>query len=184
MLFLSFLLQTLEAMRLAQLGLDSAATGLMLDSCRATSMCNATNCLGITDLSFGGQGEYDIENWRMAYWRPQKGQLVNPKFGVFCDNWELTKAKYPYLQEQAQGVKDSLASACSYKTTLDWSVDQPFARVCVPTKVGIKKGIKPTDYIIRVNPFGADTDAFSTTFYKSLISDGQVWNGYCGAAMH
>ena len=54
MLFLSFLLQTLEAMRLAQLGLDSAATGLMLNSCRATSMCNSTNCLGITDLSFGG----------------------------------------------------------------------------------------------------------------------------------
>lgn len=90
----------------------------------------------IADLShcvhFAGQGEYDIENWRMVYWRPQKGQLVNPKFGVFCDNWELIKAKYPYLQEQAQGVKDSLASACSYKTTLDWSVDQPFARVCVP----------------------------------------------------
>ena len=81
-----------------------------------------------------GQGEYDIENWRMVYWRPQKGQLVNPKFGVFCDNWELTKAKYPYLQEQAQGVKDSLASACSYKTTTDWSVDQPFARVCVPVR--------------------------------------------------
>jgi hypothetical protein len=66
-----------------------------------------------------GQGEYDIENWRMVYWRPQKGQLANPKFAAFCDSWEATKAKYPYLQEQAQGVKDSLASVCSYKTTSD-----------------------------------------------------------------
>lgn len=54
MLFLSFLLQTLEAMRLAQMGLDTAATGLMLDGCRATSMCNTTTCLGIDDMVFGG----------------------------------------------------------------------------------------------------------------------------------
>ena len=54
MLFLSFLLQAYEGMRLAQLGLESAATGLMLDACRATSMCNATHCMGIDDLSFGG----------------------------------------------------------------------------------------------------------------------------------
>ncbi|KAI8100329.1 hypothetical protein M9435_006813 [Picochlorum sp. BPE23] len=184
MLFLSFLLQTLEAMRLAQMGLDTAATGLMLTGCRATSMCNTTTCLGIDDTSFGGQGEYDIENWRMVYWRPQKGQLANPKFAAFCDSWEATKAKYPYLQEQAQGVKDSLASVCSYKTTSDWSQEQPYARVCIPTKVGIKKGINPRSYIIRVNPFGSDTDATSTTFYKSFISDGQIWNSYCGAAMH
>eukprot|EP00204_Picochlorum_oklahomense_P003225 CAMPEP_0118797966 /NCGR_PEP_ID=MMETSP1161-20130426/416_1 /TAXON_ID=249345 /ORGANISM="Picochlorum oklahomensis, Strain CCMP2329" /LENGTH=102 /DNA_ID=CAMNT_0006725215 /DNA_START=3 /DNA_END=308 /DNA_ORIENTATION=- len=102
------------------MGLDTAATGLMLNGCRATSMCNTTTCLGIDDTSFGGQGEYDIENWRMVYWRPQKGQLANPKFAAFCDSWEATKAKYPYLQEQAQGVKDSLASVCSYKTTSDW----------------------------------------------------------------
>lgn len=82
-----------------------------------------------------GQGEYDIENWRMIYWRPQKGQLANPKFAAFCDSWEATKSKYPYLQEQAQGVKDSLASVCSYKTTSDWSQEQPYARVCIPVRI-------------------------------------------------
>lgn len=85
-------------------------------------------------LFFTGQGEYDIENWRMIYWRPQKGQLANPKFAAFCDSWEATKSKYPYLQEQALGVKDSLASSCSYKVTNDWSQEQPYARVCIPVR--------------------------------------------------
>lgn len=60
----------------------------------------------------------------------------------------------------------------------------PSTYCVLQTKVGVKKGIDPSSYIIRVNPFGQDTDATSTTFYKSFISDGQIWNSYCGAAMH
>ena len=46
-----------EGHRLQQLGLQEAATGLMLDACRATSLCNAEGCNGIDDLTYGGQGE-------------------------------------------------------------------------------------------------------------------------------
>lgn len=82
-------------------------------------------------------------------------------------------------------VKEMWSSVHEHSRMLIWaSLADTWRLCCLQTKVGIKKGIKPTDYIIRVNPFGADKDAFSTTFYKSFISDGQVWNGYCGAAMH
>ena len=81
---------------------------------------------------FAGQGEYDIENWRMLYWRPQKGQLKNPKFAVYCDDWAAVKTKYPYLSDQAVAVKNELDSMCTYRVTADWSADQPYARVCIP----------------------------------------------------
>lgn len=131
-----------------------------------------------------GQGEEDIENWRALYLRPQSKQLSNPKFAVFCDNWDAATAYAPYLNEQASSVRDQIASTCAYKTTSDWNPAQPYARLCVPTKTGVKKGIDPSSYILRINPFGADTDSTSNTFYKSWISNGQIKNAMCGAAMH
>lgn len=59
----------------------------MLDACRATSLCNAEGCNGIDDLTYGGQGEDDIQNFRAIYFRPQHKQEANPKFAAFCDNW-------------------------------------------------------------------------------------------------
>lgn len=59
MLFLSFTLQAYEGLRLAQLGLETAATGLMLDACRGTSMCNTTHCMGIDDLTYGGTSLFE-----------------------------------------------------------------------------------------------------------------------------
>jgi hypothetical protein len=84
-----------------------------------------------------GQGEYDVENWRALYFRPQSKQLSNPNYAVFCDSWDAATAMYPYLQEQAQGVHDALASTCSYKTTKDWNVAQPYARICVPVRATV-----------------------------------------------
>lgn len=45
-------------MRLAQMGMNTAATGLNLDACRATSMCNATHCFGIDDTIYGGECDW------------------------------------------------------------------------------------------------------------------------------
>lgn len=147
-------------------------------------MVDLAMCTSYIFIYDAGQGEYDIENWRALYFRPQSDQLSNPKFAVYCDSWDAAKEYAPYLQDQALSVRDQLASVCAYKTTKDWSVEQPYARVCVPTKTGIKKGIDPSSYIIRVNPFGADTDSTSNTFFKSWIENGQIKNSYCGAAMH
>lgn len=55
-----------EGHRLQQLGLQEAATGLMLDACRATSLCNAEGCNGIDDLTYGGQGEGEILKPRLT----------------------------------------------------------------------------------------------------------------------
>ncbi len=76
----------------------------MLDACRATSLCNAYGCNGIDDLTFGGQGEDDIQNFRALYLRPQWAQGSNPKFAAMCDNWDLAKAYKPNLELQAQSV--------------------------------------------------------------------------------
>lgn len=148
------------------------------------TLLDCTTTTATTDNNNVGQGEYDIENWRALYLRPQSDQLSNPKFAVFCDSWDATKAYAPFIQDQALSVRDQLASVCAYKTTKDWSADEPYARLCVPTKTGVKKGIDPSSYILRVNPFGADTDSTSNTFFKSWIENGQIKNSYCGAAMH
>jgi hypothetical protein len=160
-----------EGHRLQQLGLQEAATGLMLDACRATSLCNADGCNGIDDLTYGGQGEDDIQNFRALYLRPQWAQESNPKFAAMCDNWDLAKAYKPNLESQAQGVYNQLSAACAYKVSSDWSPSVPYARVCIPTHVGMKRGIPADSYIMRVNPYGSpDTDYTSKTFYKGATS--------------
>jgi hypothetical protein len=132
-----------------------------------------------------GQGEYDIENWRALYLRPQWKQEANPKFAAMCDNWDLASSYAPQLVAEAQSVHDQLAQQCAYKTTDQWDATVPYARVCIPTKVGMKKGISPDAYMLRVNPFGSpETDYTSKTFYKAMIQNGQIYNSYCGAAMH
>lgn len=70
----------------------------------------------------------------MLYWQPQKGQLKNPDFSVHCNDWQTVKAKYPYLSDQAEAVKNELASMCLYKVTEDWTAEQPYARICVPVR--------------------------------------------------
>lgn len=82
---------------------------------------------------------------------------------------DLTKAYKPELVTQAQGVYDQMSSACAYKVTSDWDVSVPYARICVPTKVGLKRGIPADSYIFRINPYGSpDTDFTSETFYKGM----------------
>jgi len=156
-----------EGHRLQQLGLEQAATGLMLDACRATSLCNAYECNGIDDLTYGGQGEDDIQNWRALYLRPQWKQESNPKFAAMCDNWDLASAYKPQIKAEAQSVYNQVSAACAYKVTEDWSPEVPYARVCIPTHVGRKRGIPENSYIYRINPYGSPaTDYTSQTFYK------------------
>ena len=143
----------------------------MLDACRATSLCNAYGCNGIDDLTYGGQGEDDIQNFRALYLRPQWAQDSNPKFAAMCDNWNLAKAYKPSLESQAQSVYNHMSAACAYKVTSDWSPSVPYARVCIPTHVGMKRGIPADSYIMRINPYGSpDTDYTSKTFYKGASS--------------
>jgi len=127
----------------------------MLDACRATSLCNAYVCNGIDDLTYGGQGEDDIQNFRALYLRPQWAQDSNPKFAAMCDNWNLAKAYKPSLESQAQSVYNQMSAACAY----------------IPTHVGMKRGIPADSYIMRINPYGSpDTDYTSKTFYKGASS--------------
>lgn len=78
-----------------------------------------------------------------------------------------------------------MSAACAYKVTSDWSPSVPYARVCIPTHVGMKRGIPADSYIMRINPYGSpDTDYTSKTFYKGFIQNGALYNSYCGSAMH
>lgn len=148
-------------------------------------------------------GEWYIGDHRRGSWQIQSlqpsviaGRQPRASTPTYRNrHWVSRILWHPHVPTRWQmiGHKSSHTHACAFRyVTHEYRCclvccrdDHHPSTYCVlQTKVGLKKGINPSSYIIRVNPFGQDTDATSTTFYKSFISDGQIWNSYCGAAMH
>eukprot|EP00889_Picochlorum_renovo_P007710 jgi/Picre1/34740/NNA_002206.t1 len=129
---------------------------------------------GLCRTGFGTPGDKtETKSWEAIFARRQPDMPNNPKKATYGANWSKVVKKYPSIKKNAPKVIKSLEKS-GFKMTKKFNFRMPYTRVCVPTKYGLKNGLKKGDMVVRVNPNGYKTDAKSKLFYKAFVRNNRA----------